>query len=214
MVRGGDGKEYGPVTLQQLTAWVREGRLTAQQEVRRSDMEHWTPAANFAELQPLWAGPQPTAPPVVTSASAATGAHIEATDPGLYAQMRSGASWFYWIAGLSLANSILALFGYVSGFLFGLGVTQILDGMARRTVSGGKTIALILDVAVAGVFVLFGVFSNRGHSWAFLLGMILFALDGLVFVANEHWIPVAFHAFALFCLFRGFMACLKLKTNR
>src|SRR5215471_17384815 len=104
MVRGADGKEYGPVTLEQLTTWIKEGRLTAQQELKRSDMEHWSPASAFGELQPVFsslAAPV-IAPPPIAAASAP--AHA-----GAAVQLKSGASWFYWIAGLSLVNSIMSL---------------------------------------------------------------------------------------------------------
>ena len=53
-VRGADGKEYGPVTLEQLGTWVRERRLIPHQEVKRSDMEHWAPAGSFTEFQGLF----------------------------------------------------------------------------------------------------------------------------------------------------------------
>ena len=213
MVRGGDGKEYGPVSLDQLATWIREGRLRSKQEVKRSDMAHWAPASDFAELQPLFAAAGlpssgTAAPPVGGSSDALAGQ----ADPGLYAQMRSGASWFYWIAGLSLVNSLSAFFKIGFGFLFGLGITQILDELAARASGGGQAFALLLDLVVAGVFVLFGFFSNKGHSWAFIVGMVLFALDGLILVFAEAWLPVAFHAFALFCIFRGFVAGRKLGT--
>ena len=41
-----------------------------------------------------------------------------------------GASWFYWIAGLSLVNSAIVLFGGQWNFIVGLGVTQIIDAIA------------------------------------------------------------------------------------
>ncbi|MCP4560303.1 MAG: hypothetical protein GY837_07230, partial [Bosea sp.] len=36
---------------------------------------------------------------------------------------RSGANWFYWIAGLSIANSLVILFQGEWGFVVGLGIT-------------------------------------------------------------------------------------------
>ena len=39
-------------------------------------------------------------------------------------QVERGASWFYWIAGLSLVNSILSLTDSGWMFFFGLGITQ------------------------------------------------------------------------------------------
>jgi len=38
MVRGADGKEYGPVSLEQLSGWIRENRLKGRAEIKRSDM--------------------------------------------------------------------------------------------------------------------------------------------------------------------------------
>ncbi|MEO7296965.1 MAG: RDD family protein [Verrucomicrobiota bacterium] len=48
---GGDGREYGPVTLDELKGWVRDGRVGRQTQILRSDMGSWLPAAQFAELQ-------------------------------------------------------------------------------------------------------------------------------------------------------------------
>ena len=104
-VRGADGKEYGPVTLQQLTGWVGEGRLPPQQQVQRSDMSYWAAASDFAELQPLYA---PAASPAASPAAQATSPPQAVAVAA--ARTRSGASWFYWIAGLSLVNSVVAPF--------------------------------------------------------------------------------------------------------
>jgi len=206
MVRGADAKEYGPVTLDPLSVWVREGRLAATQEVRRSDMGHWAAAAGFAELQPVFSSPTASAfanVPGVAPAQTAVAAP----------QLKSGASWFYWIAGLSLINSIVSFTGSSWRFLFGLGITQIFDAFGNSIGSGGRGAALVLDLAAAGVFILFGVFAHKAHTWAFVVGMALFALDGLIFLLRQDWIGVAFHLFVLYCLFRGFKACRELKGS-
>ena len=67
--------------------------------------------------------------------------------------------------------------------------------------------AVVLDLLAAAVFVLFGVFANKRHTWSFVVGMALYALDGLIYLIGQEWLGVGFHAFALFCLFRGFKAC-------
>jgi hypothetical protein len=208
-VRGVDGKEYGPVSLETLISWIREGRLPAQQEVKRSDMEHWVAASGFTELNPFYTNMPAGATPVTlnrqteTAQSAAVAA----------AQLRSGASWFYWIAGLSLINSVAALTGQSWRFFVGLGITQVFDGFALKMGSSGKFVAFILDLLVAGMFVLFGIFAHKAHLWAFLLGMVLFGLDGLIFVLARDWIGAGFHVFVLFFLFRGFNACRTLKAS-
>jgi hypothetical protein len=147
-------------------------------------------------------GASPTAAAALTPQTAASIAH-----------MRSGASWFYWVAGLSLVNTVMALAGSGIRFIFGLGVTQLISELGSELGPAGKGVALVLDLLAAGVLVLFGFFGNKGHSWAFIIGMILFALDGVIFLLAQDWLGVGFHAFVLFCLVRGFMACRELKAG-
>jgi len=201
--RGADGKEYGPVSLNQLNAWLREGRVSPQSEVMRSDMDYWSPAASFSELQGA-------APPAVqpVSAHAPTGAAaVPDNDPAKIAQMKSGAGWFYWIAALSLVNSFAAFTGSDWRFILGLGITQIIDAFGQSVEGAGKIIALVLSLIVAGVLIGLGVLAGKRHTWAFIVGMVLFALDGLIFLLPQDWIGVAFHAFVLYCFFRGVQAC-------
>jgi hypothetical protein len=211
MVRGGDGKEYGPVTLDQAGAWIREGRLTQQQEVKRSDMEHWAVARDFAELQPLFGpGAGPTLPPTARPTTMANRA--AQPDPMAYAHLKSGASWFYWIAALSLINSIASFGGMNFRFIFGLGITQMLDALGSGMGSAGPAVALALDLVAAGIFVLFGVFAHKLHSWAFIVGMLCFAADTILLVVFQQWLDVALHLLVLFFLGRGFVACRKIKA--
>lgn len=210
MVRGADGKEYGPVSLEQLSGWIRESRLKADQEVKRSDMQHWAAANAFEELAPMF-GPAPAAAPAPIRPGPATGMPTPPTAASI-AQMRSGASWFYWVAALSLVNSVVAFTGSSWRFIIGLGLTQIIDEFGNTLGSAGKGVALGLDLLAAGVLVLFGVFGHKGYSWAFIVGMVLFALDGVIFILTQDWLGVGFHAFVLFCLVRGYMACRELKS--
>ena len=209
-VRGGDGKEYGPATLTQITAWLREGRINTQTEMTRSDISHWAPAGNFSEVQSVQAPPPLPGTPVAQSGGQ-TSPSI-AADPATVKTLHSGASWFYWIAALSLINSISALSGSDWRFIFGLGITQIFDALGNEIAGGGKAIIFVLDLFAAGILVFFGFFAYKRHTWAFLVGMILLALDSLIFLLAQDWIGVAFHAFVLFRLFRGFQACRKLNA--
>jgi hypothetical protein len=213
LVRGADGKQYGPATSDQLVSWIREGRLQAQAQVQRSDMSHWASAQDFLELQPAFN--IPVAAEAVAAPSSPTGVSPQRpagqTDPGAVARMRSGGSWFYWIAGLSLINSIAAFSGGSWRFILGLGITQLLDAFGREMGGGGKTIVLLLDLITAGLFVGLGIFSHKGHAWAFVVGMVLFALDGVFFLLIQDWLGVGFHALVLYWLFRGFTACRELR---
>ena len=196
---GADGKEYGPVALSELLKWVGEGRITGATQVSRSDQPGWSTAASIPELGVSDStGPAPVAAP-------------KAADPVLEKQLKGGGSWFYWIAGLSLVNSALALSGSETRFILGLGITQIFDGLAQGMGSGaGLAVAVVLDLLAAAALVLFGVFANKRHTWSFVVGMALYALDGLIYLIAQEWLGIGFHAFVLFCLFRGFKACREL----
>jgi hypothetical protein len=205
-IRGADGNEYGPATLAQITNWAHEGRVQSQQEVKRSDMEHWSPAGSFSELQPVFAATTNVASPNPAATAAPP------CDPATEAQLKSGASWFYWIAGLSLVNSIVAFTGGDWRFFLGLGITQVFDALGQNIGSAGKAVVLVLDLVAAGTLVFFGVFAHKRHLWAFVVGMVLFALDGLLFLFVQDWIGVGFHVFVLYCLFRGAKACRELNA--
>ncbi len=134
-------------------------------------------------------------------------------------QLKSGAGAFYFIAGMSLVNSVLYLLGVRLNFLIGLGITQLIDGIASALAKDygsqagniAKLVAIFLDVAIAGVFVVFGVFARKRAKWSFVIGTILYALDGLLFLWVKDVLSIVFHIFVLFWLINGLMAIDKLK---
>jgi len=119
-------------------------------------------------------------------------------------RVRAGAKWFYWIAGLSMINSLVVIFGGNFHFVVGLGITSVVDAFAKRVGSAGGVLDIIINGFVAGVFVLFGAFASKAQKWAFLVGMALYLLDGLLLVSGKDYLGVAFHAYALFAIYRGY----------
>ncbi|MBS1853689.1 MAG: hypothetical protein JST79_22545 [Acidobacteria bacterium] len=117
--------------------------------------------------------------------------------------VKAGAGWFIWIAGLSVVNSLAGLFGTAFHFILGLGVTQVVDVLARRAGNAGVVLDLVINGCVVGVFVLFWHFARKEQRWAFIVGMIFYALDGLILLLFEDFFGAAFHAYALFMLYRG-----------
>lgn len=116
----------------------------------------------------------------------------------------NGASWFIWIAALSLVNSAISLSGSHWHFIIGMGVTEAVDVIGGTTGPTGRVAAFVINLFIAGIVALFGVFARRGQKWAFLVGGILYALDGLLLLAFKDFLSAAFHAYALFYIFRGF----------
>jgi hypothetical protein len=127
---------------------------------------------------------------------------------------KSGARWFFWIAGLSIITSLVTFGGGSFAFFLSLGSTQVIDGFARGLANdlgeGTKIVALVFDVLIAGVFALVGWFALKRHLWSFIVGMALFALDALILLAFQVWISFAFHALVIYWIFGGYSAARKL----
>src|SRR5262245_37812974 len=63
---GGDKKEYGPVSADELRRWIAEGRINAQTQIQAEGNPEWKPASAFPEFADALA--RPTAPtPTVTA---------------------------------------------------------------------------------------------------------------------------------------------------
>ena len=56
------------------------------------------------------------------------------------------------------------------------------------------------------------MFAYKGLTWVFIVGLVVYALDALIFLAVQLWFPLAFHAFVFYCLYRGLAANRKLTT--
>lgn len=196
LILGGDGQQYGPVDGAQFLGWVRDGRANAQTQILRSDLSEWRAASTFPEfnLQPAPVAAPAAPPPAFAPASA--------HDPELDARIRSGASWFYWVAGMSVINSVLLMTKSGIGFAVGLGFTAITDHVFRNS----PAIALVISVLCSGVIALFGYFAIKRHAWAFIVGLLVLLLDTGLCVLEEAWISVAFHAWAVISIFMAFRA--------
>lgn len=133
-------------------------------------------------------------------------------------QFEGGANWFFWIAGLSLVNTVVILVNGQWSFIIGLGITQIVDalavGFAQEAGSGAvaiKLVALFIDLCITGTFVIFGILSRKKYQWSFIIGMIIYALDGLLFLLISDFLSLGFHVFALWGLYGGYEGCRKIK---
>lgn len=131
---------------------------------------------------------------------------------------RTGANWYFWVAGLSLVNSAIMLSGGNTHFVIGLGITFMADIMANVIGQQHPEHAQMLklgvlgfDLIVAAVVVGFALLSRKRFLFIFGLGMVLYLLDGLIFVWIQDWMSVAFHAYALYGLWGGVNAFRQLK---
>ena len=117
--------------------------------------------------------------------------------------VKGGAGWFITIAILSAVNSILSMSGAGMRFIFGLGISEVVDALARRAGTTGYALDLVINGFVAGLFVVFWRFARKGQSWAFWVGMALYALDGVIVLLLADYLAAAFHAYALYRIYSG-----------
>lgn len=139
---------------------------------------------------------------------------------GLAKEIKHGASWFYWIAGLTVLNSVLVLVGAGIYFVVGLGVADFIRGLTMGLLMDPDplagpsfVLAAILEGIFALAFVAAGRAASRGFGPAFLLGGLPYALDAVFCLLNGQIMSLAFHALALLYITKGYLACRSLKQT-
>jgi hypothetical protein len=120
---------------------------------------------------------------------------IAAAAPGV----QGAARWFWWIAGLSVVNTVLIHSGSDTSFVVGLGFTLFADVLFKSV----KAVAFCIDAVAILIFFLMGRYALRGQLWAFVVGGLVYAGDALIYLYFRDFMPLAFHAFALFQIGRG-----------
>ena len=161
-------------------------------------------------------GTETTLPAPAAGATDATGAAVSGPDLirfQLLQRRGSGGAWFYWVGGASILNTILGAAGIQWGLAVGLGVTYLIDAVAELVSNTVRTpiYAVIIDVAVAGMFLLIGRAARRGRLGWYAVGTLLYVLDGLLFVFAADILGIAVHAVAVYGLISGWRAARSLK---
>jgi hypothetical protein len=138
-------------------------------------------------------------------------------DPEVPVRIKRGANWFYWIAGLSVINSVAFAAGAHFHFLAGLGITEVADAVVDVFIRQGapsvvRALSIVFDLIAVIGFGLCGYFANKFSRTAFIVGIAFYFLDGLIVLLLGDIFMAAFHALALYGLIRGFLACRELKT--
>lgn len=159
--------------------------------------------------------PEPSAgTTALPSASSMQKAQRELTRISLETQFRIGAAWFYWIAGLSVGDILLSGMEGDLNYIFGLGLTQMLEGMEvwfagqfpQMETNMTQTLSLLLVLLLSGLFAGFGVGARQKKRGVYIAGMVLYLLDGMLLFILQDFLSAAFHMYALAGLFRGYHA--------
>ncbi len=123
-------------------------------------------------------------------------------------RLNVGASWFFWIAALTFISSFITLVGKQSfGFIIGLGITQLIDNLEFSSIT-----ALSIDTLLASLFLFLGLKARKVQRWPFILGIILYGFDTLVFLWIKDYVGLIFHAFVILGLLGGLQAINQMHT--
>jgi MFS family permease len=147
--------------------------------------------------------PQPTQPMQAT---------VEAARAGVQQILNAASGWFFWIAGLSLVNTVILITGSHWMFLAGLAITYFAAAVGIQFGSTGQVVAIFISACAGGVFLAMGMIARKGHKAAFVIGMVLYVLDAVLALVVQDWLMAAFHAYVLYRLWRGFAACSQIKA--
>ena len=221
-----EGVEKGPVAPDRLRVLIGMDAIGGDTLVWSDGMSDWKPArdSDLRSMLPAAAlNATPQAAPLAPGASVApiadpSGANgkrlnqrydVSTTgeEVDLEERRNKGASWFYWIVGLTLINTIILQSGWDFNFWLGATVSVFADAFAAASGSASaRILSLGFDVIVIGFYAMCGVMSYRGASWAFILGLVFFALDTILLVLLLQPIGILIHGWALYCIFSGLMA--------
>jgi hypothetical protein len=159
------------------------------------------PAAKPAGGGTVYGGPAqgnaggPAVATVYRSAPQAAGAGQSAARPAT-----KGASIFFLIAGFSAVNTLLILSGSRMVLGIGLNVSKFGEGVSVPAI-------LVLNVIAIGLFVLLGIFARNASKAAFVVGMLLYAGDGLLLYLSgdpgAHIPGLVVHGLFLVGMFKG-----------
>ena len=179
---GADGREYGPVALEQVKSWIAAGRADYKTKARREGSIQWKPLAEFPEFAEGAAGGQPPAAAGIASAGPVDGktyaADLVARAPKLSIGDTIGRSWEL------LKDHFLPLVGATIVVTVALAVLQ---AMLHIVPALGVIASLLLTGVFLGGLNLYYLRQLRGEAVefgdafaGFTLALVPLMLGGLV----------------------------------
>jgi hypothetical protein len=152
---GGDQKEYGSVTADDLRKWITDSRLNAQSLAKEENDTEWRPLSAFPEFADVLAASSALPPSIRSPLAAASGGHDAAL------QLVKGP-----VIGLKV-TAILGLVLVVVGLVINvltlngvqIGLHQIYDPQMQKLFNTlGGSLGIVQDIigGIVGVIVLIG----------------------------------------------------------
>ncbi len=123
------------------------------------------------------------------------------------------ADWFFWLALLSVINSLLVYFYNIPNTPVALGVTQWLDGTNGGIGSAMTPGWLVINILIAGGLAMFGLLARKGSDIAFVIGIFIYVIDAFLMIGVKDLFGFGVHLVGIFFLFKGLLASRHLREN-
>ncbi|MCS7089487.1 MAG: DUF4339 domain-containing protein [Verrucomicrobiota bacterium] len=161
---GGDGREYGPVSAEQIRQWVKESRANAESRVCVEGSNEWKALREFPEFADLWLG----------SAAMGSAGGLESVSTSVRLakdRVYGPAVGLLVTAGFGALANVLAVFWYVMGMPFvdwhGEANARLAEAVSRLSSSLGIMSAVLgLGVAALVAYGAVEMMKLRSFGWA------------------------------------------------
>ena len=124
-----------------------------------------------------------------------------------------GANWFFWLAILSVINTLIVYRYQIPNMPIALAITQWVDGTAAGLNPTMSTQSMVIDLLIAGALAMFGLLARRGSDIAFVLGIFLYVVDAMLAIGLRDVFGFGVHLIGLFFLFKGLLASRHVREN-
>ncbi len=171
---GADQKEYGPITLEQMQQWIREGRVNAQTLVWSETGGNWKPLSTFPEF----AGNYPGAP-LGSLPTGLPGATFGGDRTSALEKVAGPATGLIIMGGLGLLVSLASLVMSVTGVdlnSFGMGGSPEAEQMTKMMGGTIGAASAILGIAMGAVVLLGALKLKKLESYGFSLAASILAM--------------------------------------
>ena len=124
-----------------------------------------------------------------------------------------GANWFFWLAILSVINTLIVYQYHTPNTPIALAITQWLDGTSAGLNPTMSNRSLIVYLLIAGALAGFGLLARRGSDLAFVLGIFLYVVDAMLAIGLRDVFGFGVHLIGVFFLFKGLLASRHVREN-
>ena len=123
------------------------------------------------------------------------------------------ADWFFWLAILSIINSLVVFYYQIPNTPIALGITQWIDGTSAAFNGAMSTSELLTNILIACVLAAFGLMARRGSDIAFVVGIFLYVIDTMLIIGLRDFFGFGVHLVALFFIVKGLLASRHIREN-